>query len=302
MSLLSIVVLTYNQEKMIQQCLDSILLSNTDDVELIVANDCSQDNTKDVIELWLYNNKYKFDSVLFVDNKQNLGTVRNVIQAVNRTNSKYIKTIAGDDWFLPGAINAIKSFCRNNLFDVAFSSMKVAYQDENGNVEVCDEIVPASRINGFFNMDPKEQFRMLTKWCCLPAPGNLFTRSYWDTIELYKADISIAEDWAMWLLGASKSMIFKEIPETLVVYRKHLKSVSRDMSSPRAKKGLSEVAWVLWNIGFSRRDWLSFTDELRLFFLWLIIKTISMLPPTLIGSLDKLRRFLGPIFFKRKFS
>lgn len=302
MSLLSIVVLTYNQEKMIQQCLDSLLLSNTDDVELIVADDCSQDNTKDVIELWLCNNKCKFDSVFFVENKHNLGTVRNVVHAVDRTNSKYIKTIAGDDWFLPGAINAIKSFCRNNLFDVAFSSMKVAYQDENGNVEVCDEIVPASRINGFFNMDSKEQFRMLTKWCCLPAPGNLFTRDYWDTIELNKADISIAEDWAMWLLGASKSMTFMEIPETLVVYRKHMKSVSRDMSSPRAKKGLSEVAWVLWNIGFSRRDWLSFTDELRLFFLWLTIKTISMFPSTLIGSLDKLRRSLGPIFFKRKFS
>lgn len=302
MSLLSIVVLTYNQEKMIQQCLDSILLSNTDDVELIVADDCSQDNTKDVIELWLCNNKYKFDSVIFVDNKQNLGTVRNVIQAVDRTNSQYIKTIAGDDWFLPGAINAIKFFCRNNVFDVAFSSMKIAYQDEKGNVEVCNEIVPASRINGFFNMDSKGQFQMLTKWCCLPAPGNLFTRRYWDTIELYKADISIAEDWAMWLLGASKSMIFKEIPGALVIYRKHTKSVSRDVSSPRFKKALKEVAWVLWNIGFSRSDWLSLSDKTRLLILFLSIKTVSILPLYLINYLDKLRRFLGPIFFKRNFT
>jgi len=299
--MLSVVVITYNHMNMIKQCLNSLLLSKTDDIELVISDDCSTDATVSVIENWLAVNEHKFKNVIFIKNKKNLGTVKNVIQAVDTSNSAYIKMIAGDDWFVAGALDVMREFILNNRFDAAFSSLVVAYQDSEGNIEVANEIVPASRIPGFFEMDSKDQFRQLTRWCCLPAPGNLFTRKFWNTIELAKAKATIAEDWAMWLSGASKSMKFMEIPATLVVYRKHAKSVSRDSRNPRVKKSLREVAWVLWNIGFSRKEWLTFSDKARLFLLWFTIRTVSLFPVRLIAFTDKVRRFLGAIIFKRSF-
>ena len=43
---ISILVVTYNQEKYIQQCLDSILMQQIDfEYEVIIGDDCSTDNT-----------------------------------------------------------------------------------------------------------------------------------------------------------------------------------------------------------------------------------------------------------------
>lgn len=302
MSFLSVVILTYNQANMVTQCLNSLLSSKTDDVELVISDDHSPDNTVSVIKNWLDLHNNKFGAVVILDNKCNVGTVKNYIKAVEATHSPYIKVIAGDDWFMPGAIDIMRSFCEKNDFDIAFTSLNVAYQDNRGNVEISDEIVPASRVKGFFKMGPKDQFRQLTKWPCLAAPGNLFTRKYWDIIELKNADISIGEDLAMTILGASNSMKFMEIPGPLVVYRKHDKSVTRNTANPRIKIVIKDLAWVLWNVGFSRKDWLTVIDKIRLCIMVLTLNTVSILPLRCITFLDKARRLVGPIFFKRNFT
>lgn len=301
MAYISLVIITYNQGTMIQNCLNSILLSQTADIELVISDDCSVDNTAEEVNKWIELNKSSFESVQFLCNSRNVGTVKNVVQAVNASHANYIKTFAGDDWFLPGAIDSLRNFCKNNMFDVAFASMRVAYQDEYGCCNITNEIVPASRVSGYFNLNYKEQFVCLTKWCCLPAPANLFTRHYWDAIELDKADISIAEDWYMWIAGAAKKLSFKEIPQILVVYRKHAKSVSRNLAHPRTRKGLRDVAWVLWHIGFSRKEWLSLREKCRLLILCSVMKISSMFPISCIVILDNIRRKYGSLIYKRNF-
>ena len=303
MSLLSIVVLTYNQETMVTKCLDSILTSSTENIELIIADDDSPDSTGEVIEEWIQNNKYQFHRVKFIKNPSNMGTVKNLQNAMVNIQTPYIKTIAGDDWFVDGAIDVLSDFINRNAnsFDVAFCSMQVAIQDHDGNINITQEIIPASREKNFFSVSAKERFRYLTRWCCLPAPGNLFTKHYWDVIDMSTASINIAEDWYMWLAGAAHEMQFKEIPYTLVIYRKHEKSVSRDIANPRTRQGLSDLSWVLWNVGFSRIDFLGYKDKTRLFILWLTITIASRCSPQMIYFLDQLRRKIGPYIYKRNF-
>ena len=51
--LVSIVVVTYNQSKYIIECIESILLQDYPNKEIIVVDDCSTDNTKEILSEYI---------------------------------------------------------------------------------------------------------------------------------------------------------------------------------------------------------------------------------------------------------
>jgi glycosyltransferase involved in cell wall biosynthesis len=98
----SICVVTYNQEKYIRQCLQSIVDQETDfDFEVLVADDCSTDGTQQVITG--YANKYPNTIFPFL-NKKNLGPFKNYLLVHSKCNGNYICHVDGDDQFHPHKI------------------------------------------------------------------------------------------------------------------------------------------------------------------------------------------------------
>ena len=289
MSLISIVITTYNQEKMILDCLNSLLRSQISDVELIVSDDCSPDNTYDVVQNWIDTNGNKFEKAVLVRQDINRGTVQNLISAINRSTSPYIKSIGGDDWFTDGAIDKIRDFIKTHDFDVAFSSLRIANQDHYGNIDISYEATPASKVEGFFSFNSQRQFKCLCKKNCLWAPAALYTRTYWDNVKLWELNLIILEDWAMWLLGTMNNMRFAEVQEILVVYRQHMGSVSYEIG-PRKIQEMRDVVWVQRNICMRKKEWLSATEILHLRVSSVLIYIVSLLPLCVIAKIDKVRR------------
>lgn len=93
----SIVVITYNQEKYIKECLDSIVNQSVDfPVELIVADDCSVDKTREIcLE---YQKKYP-EFIKLLLNDINLGLIKNYLNVLSYCKGKYISQVAGDDYW-----------------------------------------------------------------------------------------------------------------------------------------------------------------------------------------------------------
>lgn len=90
---LSVCVITYNHEKYIRKALDSILRQKTDfEMEVIVADDASTDNTVQVID------QYYNGFVRVIKREKNVGLARNLYECINAARGKYIYTHAGDDW------------------------------------------------------------------------------------------------------------------------------------------------------------------------------------------------------------
>ena len=91
----SVTIATYCHEKYIRQCLDSVFSQETDfDYEVIVAEDASPDNTRQI--LLEYKEKYGDQLVLILHDK-NLGPSRNSASIRPYIQGKYIACVEGDD-------------------------------------------------------------------------------------------------------------------------------------------------------------------------------------------------------------
>lgn len=101
----SFIVLTYNHDKYIVECLKSIvdlILNFGDgiDIDLIIADDHSTDNTPDVVEGWIENNRNCFRNCILLRASENRGVVRNLLNAIDHCQTDNLKFIGGDDKFI----------------------------------------------------------------------------------------------------------------------------------------------------------------------------------------------------------
>lgn len=100
----SVCVITFNQEKYIHQCLQSILDQQTDfDFEVIVGDDFSTDNTRAVVSDFA---KRYPDRVFPLLYPHKVGGTENFMAVHNRANGIYVAHIDGDDIALPGKLQA----------------------------------------------------------------------------------------------------------------------------------------------------------------------------------------------------
>ena len=98
----SVIVITYNQEKWIEQTLDSILNQKTNyKYEIIIGEDFGTDNTRNICKKYVD----KYDHVFLTDQTSNLGIIGNYVNCLKHCNGKYIMVCAGDDfWHNPNKI------------------------------------------------------------------------------------------------------------------------------------------------------------------------------------------------------
>lgn len=95
--LLSVCMVSYNQEAYIREALDSVLMQKTNfKYEVIISDDCSKDNTLDI--LTEYKNKYP-NIVKVVTGEKNLGYPNNQRRSLENAKGKYIALCDGDDYW-----------------------------------------------------------------------------------------------------------------------------------------------------------------------------------------------------------
>ncbi|WP_210546247.1 glycosyltransferase family 2 protein [Rhodoferax sp. PAMC 29310] len=109
----SVCVVTYNQEKYIRQCLQSIVDQETDfDFEVIVSDDCSTDGTRAIVQ-W-FAEKYP-GVVKPIFHEENIGAFKNFVTTHNIANCKLVSHCDGDDLFLPEKLKKQVDFFEKNL-------------------------------------------------------------------------------------------------------------------------------------------------------------------------------------------
>lgn len=96
--MVSVAMITYNHDKYIRQALDSILMQKVDfEYEVVVGDDCSPDNTQEILREYqaLYPDKFK---IIFRD--KNIGATKNAYDVKMHCTGRYIAHLEGDDYWI----------------------------------------------------------------------------------------------------------------------------------------------------------------------------------------------------------
>ena len=93
---LSIIMPVYNAEKYLKKSLDSFVKHLTDNDELIIVNDCSIDESLNLIENYKKKNKSK--NIILINNDKNIGAGLSRNKALEIAKGEYIGFIDADDY------------------------------------------------------------------------------------------------------------------------------------------------------------------------------------------------------------
>jgi glycosyltransferase involved in cell wall biosynthesis len=145
--LVSIICLCYNHELFVIEALESVIVQSYKNIELIIVNDCSTDNSKKIIENWLKNHP----EVLFLSNDNNIGNTKSFNKALKLARGEFIIDLASDDVLLRNCIELqIKGFEKSS-----YKNLGIVY----GNAELISE---SGRFESYY-FEVNEQKKLLKK-------------------------------------------------------------------------------------------------------------------------------------------
>jgi Glycosyltransferases involved in cell wall biogenesis len=113
-TLVSIVVITYNSSNYICETLDSIHCQTYKNIELIITDDCSTDDTIYCCEKWIKEKGERFHDIKLIPSTKNLGIPANCNKGIAACEGEWIKLIAGDDILLKDCITSNLAFIQLN--------------------------------------------------------------------------------------------------------------------------------------------------------------------------------------------
>ena len=95
----SVIMITYLHESFIAEAIKGVLMQQCDfDVELIIADDCSPDNTKAVVESFKNHPNYRW--IKYICHEKNKGMMDNFIWAISQAKGEFIALCEGDDYWI----------------------------------------------------------------------------------------------------------------------------------------------------------------------------------------------------------
>lgn len=190
----SVAVISYNAAETIEETLDSILRQDygAENMELVISDDGSTDDTVRVTRSWLDRNREAFCRVAFIDNPTNGGVSRNCNVAWRAASGDWIKTIAADDILLPHCLSANLDFVqRHPDCSVIFSKMRWF-----GSI---DRVTPEPSQMSLFEMPALEQFKSLRFGSFNFAPTSFIRRETLEAVGYADERFRNIEDLPLWL-------------------------------------------------------------------------------------------------------
>jgi glycosyltransferase involved in cell wall biosynthesis len=203
--LITVILPTYNCEKYINECIESILNQTYSYFELIIIDDCSTDATVDKIKAF---NDVRIQLIV---KPKNSGYTNSLNYGLQIAKGKYIARMDGDDISLPTRFEK-----------------QVVFLEENSDFVLCGSIFNIIGSDKIIDLPEKnEDIKLsLLKRNCIAHPTVMIRKQILDEFSIiYNVNKEPAEDYDLWvrLISVGKLYIIQEV---LLKYRIHFSQVS----------------------------------------------------------------------------
>lgn len=211
-SLVSVIVPIYNMQEYLEEMLQSVLNTSYQDVEIILMDDGSSDNSPIIAQKYanLHPERIRFYQ------QPNSGVIAARNNAITKASGKYIFPLDADDFMHPNFLkNAVKVL------------------DEHSNVKVvcgCDRFFGAK--NGEWKL-PEYSLSLLARRNII-AVSALFRKEDWQRVGGYCNEIIAREDWEFWIALLKNGGRVVRLAEPGISYR--IRSKSKRVNDRKLKK------------------------------------------------------------------
>ena len=293
--LVSVVVITYNSAKTVLETLDSIKNQTYKNIELIISDDCSNDNTVVVCKEWIKLNFQNFINAEVVESVKNTGTAPNLNRGIKHSKGKWIKILAGDDTLTSDSIEQFYNFVKQNKCEICVCDLNL-FSDENQ--DLSDIKLVYNQYHNNLKEDLNKQLKRIYKEYTIPGPGFFFSRSLYNLVSGFDEKYPFCEEWPFAYKVLKIGYKFYPCSKKLVNYRISSSSLCREKSN-----GLGNYLLYTSNKNF----YFDFLQKELLkhgYILFVIDKYINykILDAKYRNNLTpiKLLKFLSPLFYWNK--
>ena len=237
--LVSFVVPCYKLAHYLGACLDSLLGQSYANIEVIVMDDHSPDDTAAVAAA------YADKRVKYVRNDPNLGHLRNYNKGIGLASGEYIWLISADDCLR--SMDALEHYVR-----VMEENPRLAYifcpamglgpnGEETGVVEWTRAFPSRTTLTG------REFMAVLADGNCVSAPAVMVRRRCYETAGSFPLDLPHAGDWYLWCAFAVLGDV-AYLDEPLICYRMHGSNMSTTLLDTKRHLVRDDQAKVRWRL------------------------------------------------------
>lgn len=228
MPVVSVMFLSYNHGAYLEQAVKSVLGQTYQDFEIIFSDDCSNDNTMEIIS------KYESDRVNIHRFHENMGAAINMKYIWRHCSGKYLALINSDDVWEEDHLEKSVYYLDSHK-DCAGVFSWASLIDEQGNmIDTCCEV---------FQQENRSQAmwlrRLFTGGNCICHPSMVLRREVYDRIGFLNAGLRQLPDFQFWIRVLKNYQIYV-IPEVLVKHRRCAKT-KQNTSAPVLENSLRDI-------------------------------------------------------------
>lgn len=201
----SVIIPTYNRAEFLRSAITSVLNQTYRDFEIVVVDDASNDNTREVV------GSFNKGNICYVRHETNKGVTAARNTGVLNSNGAYIAFLDDDDEWLPQKLTRQMDLLRRSPLQTGAVYTGLLRVDHRSGKTI-EEWIPTKR-GDLFN-------ELCFENCVGTASTVLLKKECFNTLGLFDEDICFGEEYDMWI-RVSKRFLFECVNEPLVKYRVH---------------------------------------------------------------------------------
>lgn len=213
--LVSICIISYNSAKTIIETIDSVAAQIYKNIEIIVSDDCSTDNTVELCLEWKRENLGV--SMQIVTTDKNTGVSGNLNRGFRAARGEWIKLMAADDLLFDYSIQRYLDYAINNNKEVMVARLHF-FGDNQENIRAKKPYYD-NYFNKYSILPPKERYKLILTDCVLPMPGFFISARLLEKIGYINDRYQFAEEWPTYLTLFEHGYDIPYVDQELVKYR-----------------------------------------------------------------------------------
>lgn len=217
--MVSIIVITYNSSNYILDTLESTKAQTYQNIELILSDDCSTDDTVEICKSWLVENRERFVRTELITVEKNTGIPANCNRGVKVAQGEWIKFIAGDDILLENCILDNLSFSKiNKNIKILFSTIILFKKEEDKIIYLGTS--PSLPQKKMFELTAKQQYNTLLRsnWNWV-TPSLFIQKRILEDLNFFDINYTLFEDYPLWIKATKNGIKLDFLDLNTVLYR-----------------------------------------------------------------------------------